>query len=161
MGPASSPRLAHADRRASASKASAVPRGYSSRARGLGSLVADLGGRPRVRLVAAAALPDRGEQAGDLLALTRVEPVEQLVLDAVHRLRDLVDHREPLLRDLHQMPAPVLGIAAASRVAALLELVQDRDEVRGIEVQLAAKGLLGELTAVAQLDQRGDMARAD
>src|SRR3954451_20609605 len=73
----------------------------------------------RQRRVAAALLPDRGEQPLELLALGWIEAVEHVVLDAVHHLGDLVDHSEALLRDLDKVAAAVAGIAAARRVAAL------------------------------------------
>src|SRR3954454_7769498 len=131
------------------------------RLRRLSGLVVDLGRRLRVRLVPAAALPDRREQGGCLLALARVEAVEQIVLDAVHHLRDLVDHRAPLLRDLDDVAAAILGIAAARGVATLLELIEDGDEVGGVEVQLTAERLLGDLPAVTKLDQRRDVPGTD
>ena len=59
----------------------------------------------------------RRQQPLELLALGGLEPVQQVGLHPVHHLRDLVDHREPLLRDLDEVPAAVLGVAAARRVA--------------------------------------------
>src|SRR5881398_769700 len=59
------------------------------------------------------------------------------------------------------MAAAILGIAAPRRVAPLLELVEDRDEVGGIEMQLPAKRLLRELPTVAKLDQSRDVAWPD
>jgi hypothetical protein len=59
------------------------------------------------------------------------------------------------------VPTAVVGVAAAGRVAALLELVEDRHQVGRIEVQLSAEELLRKLAPVAQLDQRGDVSRPD
>src|SRR4051794_22261623 len=127
----------------------------------LRGLVLWLGRDLRPGLVAAASLPDGRQQGAQFLALSRLEAFHQLGLHAVHHLGDLVDHREALLRDLHEVPAAILRIAASLRVAPLLELVEDGDEVGGIQVQLATQSLLRELAAVAQFDQGRDVARAD
>ena len=71
------------------------------------------GGNLGVGLVAADALPDRDEQALELVAVGRLEVGEQLLLDPVHRRADLLDHREALLRDLDPVAAAVLRIAAS------------------------------------------------
>src|SRR5256885_16973465 len=59
------------------------------------------------------------------------------------------------------MAAAILGIAAPGRIAPLLELVQDRDEIGGVEMQLPTQRLLRELAAIAKLDQSRDVARSD
>jgi hypothetical protein len=87
-----------------------------------------------------------------LVALSRLETLEQLLLHPVHDLGGLVDDRQPLLGDLHDVTAPILRIAAPGGEATLLELVQDRDEIRRINVKAAAERLLGELAVVAKLD---------
>src|SRR5213079_117206 len=66
-----------------------------------------------------------------------------------------------LLRDLDEVSAAILGIAAPRRVAPLLELVEDRDEIGGIEMQLPAQRLLCELSTVAKLDQSRHVAGTD
>src|SRR3954447_21453967 len=97
------------------------PDAASPRVEALGSLVVGVAGDLGPRLVAGASLPDRGQQDLELLALGGLEAVEQLGLHPIHDLGDPLDHGDPLLRDLHEVPAAILGIAAALRVAPLLE----------------------------------------
>ena len=91
----------------------------------------------------------------------RLEALEQVFLHPIHHLGDLLDHRDSLVRDLDEMSATILGIAAPRREASLLQLVEDRDEIGGIEMQLATQRLLRELSMVAKLDQSRDVARTD
>src|SRR5204863_5544356 len=83
----------------------------------------DVGGS-RVRVIPAARLPDRGESYLELVALGRLEPLEELLLYLVHHLGGLVDDRQSLLRDFHDVTAAILRIAAPGGEAAFLELVQ-------------------------------------
>jgi hypothetical protein len=94
-------------------------------------------------------------------ALGGVEGAEELVLHPVHRLRDPVDHRDPLLRHLDEVAAPILRVAAPGRIAPGLELVEDRHQVGGVEMEPPAERLLRQLAMVAKLDQGRQVTGTD
>src|ERR671935_624714 len=111
-------------------------------------------------LVDAAPVGDQRYQAQQLRALLRVQPAEKLVL---HRLRRALGRGQagpPFLRDLDDVPPAVLRIAATNDQAVGLEVVEQADELAGVDADRVDQRLLARGLS-AHLEQHPEVARRE
>jgi hypothetical protein len=83
------------------------------------------------------------EQLQQRGSLVGVKGLEDLVLDGVHGATGAIQRLPAGLGDQHAVTAAILGITAADEMAAVLELVEEEDDVLGVHAQRVDQLLLG------------------
>jgi hypothetical protein len=103
------------------------------------------------------ALCSKDEQLAKLSALLAVEGSQELVFDGGGRREGGVDSRLTFWRVLDDVPAAVDGVATAENQPLALEVVQQADQLRGIDANSVGERLLAH-RALTQLSEHLEVA---
>jgi hypothetical protein len=88
-----------------------------------------------------------------LLPLFGAEVGEELILERIDGMITRREALDPPLRDLHDVPAAIGGVAPAKDQAISLERIEGADQVAGIDVQALPERLLADRAEGTELDQ--------